>query len=96
MPERVVDLPLTDAQREAMASRMDAARNAFEKGLAPGLPATAEVKRGYTVRDLTAFQTGEALFRFECPYSSRLTRPTSPNRCVSSVKPKTSSEPKRR
>ena len=61
------DLPLTDAQREAVASRVQTAREAFEKGIAPAgkieesKPA-AEKKR-YSVKDLKAFQSGEDIYR---------------------------------
>lgn len=57
-------LPLSDAQRQALASRVDSAREAFERGLAPAAKAS-DGKRtpGYSVRDLIAFQAGEAIFR---------------------------------
>jgi hypothetical protein len=58
------DLPLTEAQRAAIAAKVDTARAAFEKGLEPAEKATGDAeKRYYSVTDLQAFQSGEAIYR---------------------------------
>ncbi len=67
------DLPLSDAQRQALAERSQVARQAFEKGLEPvakaALPSPSggagseETKRSYSVTDLFAFQAGEVIYR---------------------------------
>jgi excisionase family DNA binding protein len=58
------DLPLTDDQRQAMAHRVDAARAAFERGVAPAeRVAQAEKKRHYSVLDLDTFSLGLELYR---------------------------------
>ncbi len=66
------DLPLTDAQRASLADRLEAARAAFEKGVAPVARATAgdqgsrgkgKGKKSYSVNDLLVFQAGEAIYR---------------------------------
>ena len=67
------DLPISDAERQALAERSQVARRAFEKGLepvakaaltAPGDDAEGEeTKRSYSVTDLRAFQAGEAIYR---------------------------------
>lgn len=64
-------LPLSDAQRQAMAERAATARQAVEKAIAPVEKAAAtpegEVakteKRHYSVNDFQVFQVGTALFR---------------------------------
>jgi len=59
-------LPLSESQRRALASRLDAARSALEKGLAPATQATEKEEkppRQYSVTDLFAFQTGAEIFR---------------------------------
>ncbi len=72
------DLPISDAERQALVERSQVARTAFEKGLepvvkaalsapsdAPAADASAaeETKRSYSVTDLRAFQAGEAIYR---------------------------------
>ena len=67
------DLPISDADRQALAERSQVAREAFEKGLEPVVkaalsargdaPADEEKKRSYSVTDLRAFQAGEAIYR---------------------------------
>jgi len=67
------DLPILDAQRQALAERAQAARGAFEKGLEPVVKAALsascdagageDTKRSYSVTDLRAFQAGEAIYR---------------------------------
>lgn len=59
------DLPLTDAQRQALASRLQVARQAFEDGLQAASKATGETenKRHYSVKDLAAFAAGADILR---------------------------------
>lgn len=67
------DLPISDADRQALAERAQVARGAFEKGLEPVVKAALsapgdsaareETKRSYSVTDLRAFQAGEAIYR---------------------------------
>jgi excisionase family DNA binding protein len=65
------DLPLSEAQRASLASRLEVARQAFERGLAPvakttgekGEEAPKDSRRQYSVVDLTAFQKGQAVYR---------------------------------
>ncbi len=67
------DLPISDAERQALSERAQVARSAFEKGLepvvkaalaAPGNAAAGEeTKRSYSVTDLRAFQAGETIYR---------------------------------
>ncbi len=68
------DLPLSDAERQALVERSQVARDAFEQGLeplvkaartAPEKPAgeAADAKRGYSVTDLRAFQAGAEIYR---------------------------------
>lgn len=59
------DLPLTETQREALADRLEKARVAFEKGLAPAGKTVEGDKdrRHFSVRDLGAFQRGEEIYR---------------------------------
>ena len=57
-------LPLSDPQRERLAARVDTAREAFERGLEPSVKASdRKGARSYSVKDLVAFQAGEAIFR---------------------------------
>ncbi len=68
------DLPLSDAERQALVERSQTARDAFEKGLEPLVKAARPAeekaksdadaaKRAYSVVDLFAFQAGEAIYR---------------------------------
>lgn len=57
-------LPLTAAQRSALETRAAAARDAFERALAPAEAATQRSReRYYSVTRLEAFSRGEALYR---------------------------------
>jgi len=58
------DLTFTEGQREAVAERLDAARETVTAALEPATKATAakERKRQYSVRDLEAFQAGAEVF----------------------------------
>jgi hypothetical protein len=58
------DLPLTNDQRQALARRVDAARAAFDRGVAPAERVVqAEKKRHYSVLDLDSFTLGLQLYR---------------------------------
>lgn len=58
------DLPLTAKQRGAMAGRVDTARAAFERAVAPAEKASSPARgRVYSVTRLMAFQQGESLYR---------------------------------
>lgn len=58
------DLPLTAAQRKALATRLKAARQAIDQGLLPAAKAAVEEpRRQYSVTDLGAFQSGEEIYR---------------------------------
>ena len=58
------DLPLTDAQRQAIASRVEKARVAFEKETAAAEKLSpSKDRRSYSVTDFKAFQSGEAILR---------------------------------
>jgi hypothetical protein len=58
------DLPLNDAQRAALGERVEAAREAFDKGLAPAEKAAAPQSRGaYSVTQLAAFEAGREIYR---------------------------------
>jgi len=63
------DLPLTEPQREALSERLGKARQAFEKGLEPAAKSVADEpdRRHFSVRDLGAFQKGEAIYREASP-----------------------------
>lgn len=58
-------LPLTEEQRQALVTRMTAAREALSQALAPAdkVAGGEGEKRHYTVKDLAAFQAGRALYR---------------------------------
>lgn len=56
------DLPLSAAQRDAIAGRVDVARQAFEKAVEPAGRAT-EAAGQYSVTKLVAFTCGEAVYR---------------------------------
>ncbi len=56
-------LPLDEAQRRALARRIDSARQAFEKGLAPAEKAVGERRKTYTLNNLVAFGTGAEIYR---------------------------------
>ena len=61
------DLPLSKAQREALDRRVETARAAFEKGIAPSRRAAEQgKKRYYSVKDLDAFTIGLELYRETC------------------------------
>ncbi len=67
------DLPISEAERQALVERSQVARSAFEKGLEPVVKAALsapgdavageERKRSYSVTDLRAFQAGEEIYR---------------------------------
>jgi hypothetical protein len=58
------ELPLSDVQRRALAGRVETAREAFQRGLEPAVKATdGKGAKSYSVRDLAAFQAGEAILR---------------------------------
>lgn len=57
-------MPLTAKQRGAMAGRVDTARAAFERAVAPAEKASSPARgRVYSVTRLMAFQQGESLYR---------------------------------
>ena len=60
---RSEDLPLTDAQRAALSRRVDAAREAFDKGLRPAAKAAdaSDGRRAYSVTQLAAFEVGRQI-----------------------------------
>jgi len=59
------DLPLSDGQRRAVASRLGTAREAFDKGLEPAAKAAKKAKedKHYSVTDLGAFRIGVEICR---------------------------------
>lgn len=67
-------LPLTEDQRQALAARSRAAREAFEQGLEPAAKAASSAKgdkkdaaaKGYSVTDMIVFQVGQAVYRELC------------------------------
>lgn len=58
------DLPLTEVQRNAMSDRIQAAREAFDKGLEPAEKASGQKnkRQHYSVTDFKAFHSGESLY----------------------------------
>ncbi len=57
-------LPLSEAQRQALSGRVEAARSAFERGVAPAeRVADGKQRRCYSVLDLDTFTLGLAIYR---------------------------------